>query len=355
MRSVQSIERRFNSVALNKLPLGHQIDPETDSPIMSSSDTAGEPLWRRFEKRVCEQCEIMFPGSTILLDEKIMGRDSGIARQIDIVVRGSFGPHDLLTIIECKDYKDPVDVGTMSEFVTLRHDVQAHLGIIVSKAGFSEAALTLAKNSLVTAYQYADEEVAILPDWAWSAIVFDALWLKDIALTLLNADGTQETMDFKKPYLGDGFRFDPSQIRNVLREMIQTHLRERSLENQDLTAICKISLPEPFGDRRFQIKGRIERMRVFRRAKLKFSGFADKNSLAAYSNEFMVEASGAPVILGPEEKIPQGHDGLSLDVQMALVDWPGSGDKEMFDAFLSGIPSFSLGMKELYKWSLPSC
>jgi hypothetical protein len=41
-------------------------------------------------------------------------------RQIDVLVRSSVGPIDLVTIIECKDYKKIIDVTTIDRGMGLR-------------------------------------------------------------------------------------------------------------------------------------------------------------------------------------------------------------------------------------------
>jgi hypothetical protein len=61
-------------------------------------------------------------------------------RQIDVVVRTMAGPIDLMTIIECKDYRRKVDVTTVDALHSVAQDVKANRAVLVARSGFSRTA-----------------------------------------------------------------------------------------------------------------------------------------------------------------------------------------------------------------------
>jgi hypothetical protein len=74
-------------------------------------------------------------------DESIIGVESGIQRQIDVVVRNNIAGYDVLIIVECKDYKKSVDIGRVDELIGKMRDVKAQMAVLVSDSGFTEGAI----------------------------------------------------------------------------------------------------------------------------------------------------------------------------------------------------------------------
>ena len=116
------------------------------------------PKWKRFEALVAKLQKALSPDAIVTPNDNILGRRSGVLRQIDISVRKSVGQFDILAIIDCKDYKVPVDVKDVEEFLGLVNDVVANKGALVSASGFTEAAKTRARDAGVDVYRLVDAE-----------------------------------------------------------------------------------------------------------------------------------------------------------------------------------------------------
>jgi hypothetical protein len=114
--------------------------------------------WKRFEKLAAKIQEELAPSAKVVHDEKIPGRKSGTDRQIDISVRQRVGQFNLLIVIECKDYKVPVDVGDVGQFIDMVRDVGAQKGAIVSASGFSEASKRRAAEAGIDLFRLVDAE-----------------------------------------------------------------------------------------------------------------------------------------------------------------------------------------------------
>lgn len=84
--------------------------------------------------------------SMIKRNDKLLGHDSKIEREIDVSIRHKIGLHEILMIVQAKDYQNKVDVNVVGEFNAVIKDVKANKGIIISAKGFTTAALNLAKS-----------------------------------------------------------------------------------------------------------------------------------------------------------------------------------------------------------------
>jgi hypothetical protein len=133
-----------------------------------SEATKDAPKWKRFE-RLAYEIQTEFAGSaTVTLDDSIQGVDSKTSRQIDISVRQNIGQYSVLIVIDCKDYKNPVDVKSVEEFAGMVRDVRANRGALISSNGFTEAAINVAKNHGIETFRLVDTESV---DWKSYAAV----------------------------------------------------------------------------------------------------------------------------------------------------------------------------------------
>ncbi len=81
----------------------------------------------------------------VLHDDRIMGVDSKIERQIDVSIRTMVENYPILITIECKDKSRPIDLAEVGEFAMLARDVRSNKGVMISTSGFTAAALTFGK------------------------------------------------------------------------------------------------------------------------------------------------------------------------------------------------------------------
>lgn len=100
---------------------------------------------RDLEKLVAYLEECIAPkGFKIQSPEKIMGKNSGIYREVDVSLRGSVGTSEILIIFECRDRNAIEDLTWIEQLKTKKEDVGADKAIAISSKGFSNSAKTIA-------------------------------------------------------------------------------------------------------------------------------------------------------------------------------------------------------------------
>ncbi len=115
--------------------------------------------WKRFEQKAFEiQKSISHGSADVKFNDVILGVDSKTERQIDISIRANVGSYSILIIVECKDYKTPVDVTAVEGFVGVVRDVRANKGVMISAKGFTEAGKTLAGHHDIDLLRLIDTE-----------------------------------------------------------------------------------------------------------------------------------------------------------------------------------------------------
>jgi len=88
-----------------------------------------EPKWKRFEKIIHQLHSQLAPqDATVKLDDKVVGCESKVERQLDVTIRARIAQYKIFFVIECKDEGRPIDVGAMGEFGSLLRDVKANKG-----------------------------------------------------------------------------------------------------------------------------------------------------------------------------------------------------------------------------------
>jgi hypothetical protein len=98
-----------------------------------------------FEKVVARIQQMMDTNSVVTHNENLVDR-VGNTRQFDVVIRGQFGGRPVLGVIECKDHSRKKGPDTIEAFAKKSENLGANLRLIVSKKGFTEQALNLAKH-----------------------------------------------------------------------------------------------------------------------------------------------------------------------------------------------------------------
>src|SRR5262245_24130452 len=105
-----------------------------------------EKKWRRFEEVVSSVQRAYAPNAEVSTNVRVLGRQSKTYRQVDIAVRTRVGQFELFIAIDCKDYREKVDVKDVETFIGLVHDVGANQGALVTTKGYTAAAKTRAEN-----------------------------------------------------------------------------------------------------------------------------------------------------------------------------------------------------------------
>jgi hypothetical protein len=93
-----------------------------------------------YEQFVYEKFKRLFVDSIVTLNDKIMGRESGLEREIDVSIRTTVGDEELLYIIQCKDRaKRRADIVILGEFSAVIRDVGAAKGFLICTSGFAKS------------------------------------------------------------------------------------------------------------------------------------------------------------------------------------------------------------------------
>lgn len=103
--------------------------------------------WKDYENAVFEECERVFHSqeAKIIRDTCLIGRFSGVKRQIDVLIR--FYENGKITstcLVECKHYSKKINVKIVDSFIGCLEDVGADKGVLVSENGFTKAAINRA-------------------------------------------------------------------------------------------------------------------------------------------------------------------------------------------------------------------
>lgn len=99
------------------------------------------PLWARYELDVANFIAKLDPATDVKHNEKLVGRQSGRQRQVDVLVTGSVGGQQFTTAIECKRYMKPIGIGTVDEFAGKLADIGVDRGVLYAFSGFGAGAL----------------------------------------------------------------------------------------------------------------------------------------------------------------------------------------------------------------------
>jgi hypothetical protein len=116
-----------------------------------------EADYKKLEKLVAKIQQDLAPKSKVSHNVRLTGR-SGAQRQIDVLVEDKVGQYDIKIVIDCKDYKTPVDIKDVEECSGLFDDVSAQRGVIVCPAGFTKNAKVKAQLLQIDLYSPVDTD-----------------------------------------------------------------------------------------------------------------------------------------------------------------------------------------------------
>lgn len=115
--------------------------------------------FRELELLVAKIQQQLAPEAKIEHNIKLPGRLSETSRQIDVLVSQKIGQYEIRIVIDCKDYKHPVDVKGVEEFLGLVNDVGAQRGVLVCPSGFTAAAKKRAQQVQMDLYSPVDTDI----------------------------------------------------------------------------------------------------------------------------------------------------------------------------------------------------
>lgn len=114
--------------------------------------------YKDLELLVAKIQQQLAPSANVIHNASLLGRHSGVMRQIDVLVRDRVGQYEIKIAIDAKDHSRPVDVKGVEEFAGLVDDVGAQRGVLVSPKGFTETAKTRAKGLQIDIYSPVDTD-----------------------------------------------------------------------------------------------------------------------------------------------------------------------------------------------------
>ena len=112
--------------------------------------------WRQFERVVASIHIAEMQGAEVNWNETIQGR------QFDVTIRFTMGPHNYLTLIECKNYSKPITVDIVDAFATKSRDAKANKAIIISSSKFQSGCIKIAKKHNIDLFTLSEK--LIIPD-----------------------------------------------------------------------------------------------------------------------------------------------------------------------------------------------
>jgi hypothetical protein len=141
------------------------------------------PRWKEFERLVYELQKSLAPDSAIVTpDDYIAGHDSKIARQIDISIKAQVANYQILAVIDCKDYKNPVDVKEVGEFASVVRDVRANKGAMIASHGFTKAAIEMARTHGLDTLTFVDTESMDWKSYVAIKVLLERTWVAGVSL-----------------------------------------------------------------------------------------------------------------------------------------------------------------------------
>lgn len=145
-----------------------------------------KPKWKKYEELVYEIQKDLASDAEVKPDDHILGQDSKTERQIDISIKRSVGQFSVLIIIDCKAYTSPVDVKDVGEFISLVKDVRANKGAIVSSAGFTPAAIEMAKTHGIDTLRHVDTSNIDWKTYVTIPVLLERTFLKGYQFSFTN-------------------------------------------------------------------------------------------------------------------------------------------------------------------------
>jgi Restriction endonuclease len=130
---------------------------------MRSTMANDEAKWKVYE-RMAAKLEEGFQNCSVVLNHKVIGRRSGVERQVDVWVTGMVGGHEAQVAVECRLYARKVGIKDVEAFHGFIDDVGADRGVIISPSGFTEGATRRAERIELKTLTFEEAE-----DFDWSA------------------------------------------------------------------------------------------------------------------------------------------------------------------------------------------
>jgi hypothetical protein len=136
------------------------------TPFDLPPEAEPDPKWLVYQKAVAQLKE-SFGDCEVVHDHRVIGRKSGIERQVDIWLSATVGgKHTVTVAVECKCFEvTPVQIKDVDAFYGFLDDVGANKGVLISNTGFTDGAKKRADGSTLELETLTIEEAESF-DWA---------------------------------------------------------------------------------------------------------------------------------------------------------------------------------------------
>jgi hypothetical protein len=111
------------------------------TPFDLTPEAKPDPKWLVYQKAVARLKE-SYGDCEVIHDHRVVGRRSGIERQVDIWLSAVLGGKHIVTVaVECKCFETaPVQIKDVDAFYGFLDDVAANKGVLISNSGFTDGA-----------------------------------------------------------------------------------------------------------------------------------------------------------------------------------------------------------------------
>ncbi len=186
------------------------------------AESAAKKKWQQFEDLATDIQRELSPEATVTAQDKIRGKKSGAIRKVDISIRQRVGQYDILVIIDCKDYKGPVDVADVEGFIGMVRDVGANKGALVAANGFTKAAKTLAAEAGLGLHRLVDAGEHDWRSYVGIPVLMHLQRLRiDVNLQFLTGDGPPDPTGTVYSQGGDDLGDVDDLVRERVREVLK--------------------------------------------------------------------------------------------------------------------------------------
>lgn len=279
-------------------------------------------LQRRFNK-----------SAEVIQNDSIQGVNSGIFRQIDVSVRYRMGGEEILMIVECRRWKRKIDVKGVEAFNSVKRDVRAHVGIMVSTAGFTKAAKSFADREGISLYRYRDTEAESWPNGVFAPVMLKIWELSAVEIRVKDGEKTVQRFPgnnrihftYKNSALDSA-----AMLRKTWQGLPPSDKKER-------TFVCKCRFvgAEEAKVSGFEIVGRSRLLKYLRLGRLHFEGLVDDAKSEAQAGGFRIVTDRPAEEICPGQDFPK-YPTLGMEIQTDIVTASES-DRKLLELMLTGV------------------
>ena len=101
--------------------------------------------WKLYEETILQHFQEVYPDCKVEGNQKIIGINSKIKRQVDVLITGETAGYLIKVVIDCKHFSKKIDVKIVESFIGMLADLRASKGVIITNIGYTKGAIERAK------------------------------------------------------------------------------------------------------------------------------------------------------------------------------------------------------------------